>query len=385
MKIGRAIRLMAPFLLLFPALPCLAEVEIDLNYEVQSEEKSERYDRALKIRVRNVNRIDYKYEVEIEALPPKPFPSFGAGKGMPGPLGGQKAPTNTDLEKCADTMTHRLTERMVHFGDKSLDDWKNANLSSVQCSNVDPGVVKVLVDKIAADFADDPGILKIDDETLKKALEGTNAGGALIIRISATPEHSVAVVGADGASLDLKKETAKCDLDPAITEECEKHTRQRQYKVIFELPHGVVFSFGPYLSGVQRHTFKRLSNPDFDGTSNESQFIIGRDDDSSYTYGVAAHWNGALNSAKTVGISWGMAYTLQETLENAVNGLIGFYGRSRVSSLRVHLGMAVGREQGLADRRYVDGPIGSTEEISTTNKTVLRWFAAVSFSFGGDK
>jgi hypothetical protein len=157
------------------------------------------------------------------------------------------------------------------------------------------------------------------------------------------------------------------------------------FRIDFGPPKGVTFTFGPYVSGIDRTEFDQVTNPTYDANEpGSSQFIVGRTEGSSYSYGVAAYWNASLDQRDSFGISWGVAYTLSNELDTAVNGLVGLYYRpTKNGPGLIHAGLAVGRERELAGGWQVGDPIGSTEAIPTKVRTALSWFVGYGFRFGG--
>ena len=65
--------------------------------------------------------------------------------------------------------------------------------------------------------------------------------------------------------------------------------------------------------------FDELRNPDHDPMDpDSSEFLVGLTEDSNVSYCVAAYWNAPVTAGETFGISWGVAYTLNDELDTAV-------------------------------------------------------------------
>jgi hypothetical protein len=154
---------------------------------------------------------------------------------------------------------------------------------------------------------------------------------------------------------------------------------ERKFTVEFEPPPGIIFTFGPYLSDLDREEFERVLERD-----STDKYVIGFSEDSPVTYGVAAFWNATILPNWTSGLSWGVAYNLQNEPELAVAGLLGVFWTPHFvrTPVLVHVGAAVGRAKTLGGGRKPGDSIGANEEIPTTAKTKVRVFGAISFNIG---
>ena len=77
----------------------------------------------------------------------------------------------------------------------------------------------------------------------------------------------------------------------------------------------------------------------------QSLFVIGLENDSDIRYGVAAYWTVYTNTIYKWkgGATWGVAYTNQNELDEALNGLLGYSFINPNETITLTLGVAVGK------------------------------------------
>jgi hypothetical protein len=288
--------------------------------------------------------------------------------------------TATDLGtlECAVQAMERLEQRRTLRGQAPLENWHRDAEASLR------GACPVFWGLLDLEWigATEPWLQRVPQDKVTQALASTGAGGGVLIEVDPLPlVHSLKWID-DRPALERSPEPGTA-VDTAIKE----HAAHRVYRVVFGNPPGVLASFGPFVSGLGRVEYDRFKNPDYDpaGTG-QSELIVGKSEDSSITYGIAAYWSAALRKQENWGVSWGIAYTPQNDIEQAVSGLVGGYWRPyKSASALVHFGALIGQRKELASS--VAGqdpvPIGANETIPVTQKTVATWYLGIGFGFFG--
>jgi hypothetical protein len=369
------------------ALPAVAQ-QVSFDYSKTSAETTVAYDKGLKVVLENVNTLDYTYEISVQAVLPQPPapPALPA----PGSMGLAPAP-NAALNMCKDLINASLLERLARFGSESLLLWKTTELDGLEAKGCSDAAARSQIQAVLgkAFQSAQPGQTPVLSAKLAAELADTGPGGKLIITVEATPKltqiagDTAAALGAvkvEGAALDmvlLSNTTVKSKVD--------QHKKARTFTVNFEPPEGILFSFGPYLSQLGRKEFERVANPDHDPMDeNSNEFMIGLAEDSDQSFGVAAYWSVVVWQWDKFGLgfSWGVAYDVQNEIDEAVQGLVSVAFEFQKTPLLLHVGAAVGRQKRLADGFELMDPIGANQEIPATTSTEVELYVGISFRFG---
>jgi len=341
------------------------------DYGKETETRRVEYVTDLQVVLEGVNTLDYTYEFKIDFETPRPRPPMGT---MPGP--GGRAVTRGSVDgSCLAAFNDLVATRRVVFGSTNLSKWPMGK--DFACTDTPS---KAALDNLLSELRapQDAGLITVPADSLAKAIRQTGPGGSVTITIAAKvhkTEYDQALAASVG-NLDPLPDDQKKAIEP--------HQKARIFKIEFGPPTGVIFSFGPYLGGIGRTEFDQVRNANHDPSDpTSSEFVVGLSEDSSVNYGVAAYWSTPITKRDKLGISWGVAYTVSNELDSAVNGLLGFYFRppSKRGVGLIHFGVAVGSERELAGGFSVGGPIGQSEEIPVTFRTQLSWFAGYGFRF----
>jgi hypothetical protein len=349
---------------------------LTLHYSEESEKVALPYDRTLAIMFDNVNTLDYRYSVSIAVRPPAPVPTPSVSISLPQR---DRRGDCRDASEGADWLNKQFLARIAAFGDDELIEWgraARAGIDSTWCSEVADALQRAIPSEGILGKA---GVYEIASAELLPRLSAAGAGGALVITAEAVP-FVTTFRFESGAFVPTRREMTEKEVgDHADKSGILGHMKKRTFIVEFEPPPGIIFTFGPYLSSLERQEFSRVLKKD-----SQTEYEIGLSEDSGETYGVAAFWNAILFPKAIVGLSWGVAYNLQNEPEQAVAGLLGVFWTPAYirAPVLIQIGAAVGRQKLLAGGRHEGDPIGADTEIPTRLKTRVGVFAAMSFNVG---
>ncbi len=360
--------------------------ELTFDYAEKSDTVRVEYDPELKVVLEGVNTLDYEYSQRVEYELPKPMIGPVVGPLGPGSASNRirSVTDQSPIDTCMKNLNDKIAGRMVVYGQEALKRWHDDAATGVNDTTCADDELKELIQDHLRELGEKENVGRMDatSDELSKANRLTGPGGAITITITATAQkttYSKNLASPERTPLDVDS------LGAQEKDKVRKHQEERKYRIEFGPPKGVTFSFGPYLGGIARKEFDQVRNPDHDPNDpSSSEFIVGLSEDSDISYGVAAYWNAPLVDTEWFGMCWGVAYTLSNELDTAVNGLLGVYFRPVTKGPGlVNVGLAMGREREISGGRAVGRPIGDTEEIPVTVETTISWFVGYSFRFGG--
>jgi hypothetical protein len=343
------------------------------------------YPDSLRVKIENVNRLDYKYFHKITYEVPKQ-----ASPLIPSPIsrpeiGTLKAPEPADCEK----INKALKERVLISGQKNTEGWFNTNAN----------ILAPIKDEInEKNPLQEAGFLAIGENEIADTLLKTGPGGVIIVEITAIPglwscksENGVNEINshfAEDSNKDgLVDETEiNSFLDKYLKDQAEDikaHCSKRAYRIEFKKPKGIIYSFGPYMAILGKNVYGPVKNPNYVEGSSEpgkkNKLYIGYQEQSGIVYGVAAFWNAPMIS-DSIGLSWGVAYNLQSQIDTSVSGLVGFYIRNPKVPALFQAGVSFGFVNELPEGfKPYETPIGENEVIPLTKKLVPALFLSLSF------
>lgn len=375
---------------LFAFVNVQAETVYKFAYGKGKKTFNAQYAEPIAVELSGVNKLDYKYDVNIEFEIPKP--QTMPGPGLTFPISGHNVTYKNNSVTCVDALNDKLKERLVKFDQDGIDKW------FIEVQNM------TCITLIEDHKKDGAGQLKIEEKDISKVMFKTKPGGAIIITITAKPKKWK--LKGDGSGWENEGEVVEKleDLELEDETKVKKHMEPQVIRFNFPGPKGITFSMGPYLSFfLDRNKYERIKNPMFEEGSTDDakkdKYHIGLTEESKSIYGIAAFWNapfgvfsiGKGNKSKiNWGVCWGVAYNVQEKIDRGVNGLMGIYFKPIKSPALLNLGISVGRvdtlpagyEAGTTDEDggYEPGtPIGENEEIPHKTKLGIGGFVSLSF------
>lgn len=424
MKNNHCKRIFFISVLSFLLIASTVQAQTQYTIDYKNDRKIIKYGEPFSIEITGVNQLDYEYSVKIEYELPKPHTlegpnlpgyrsSFGAGD-----IGG----SGNIIDDIIKTVGYKnfikevndlLKNRLTKFGTKEIDDWfvelnkKKVNISENElnklcsdksdkngnenCRKEMQGQANKLADYIKSLIGkkDEAGRLIIEEKDIVTSMLKTKSGGALIITIIAKAKKCEVVGGEFEIKFNSKVVEKIGDLklneseDKKIKESVKNHLEIRIIRFEFEGPKGITFSMGPYLSFfVKRHEYGRIKNPKFvEGSTDDSsknKYQIGFTENSKIIYGISAFWNAPFRNVD-FGVCWGVAYNLQDKIDRAISGLMGFYFQPRGSTALINFGASIGKIEYLAGGYEIGTGIGENEEIPLQTKLQIGFF--ISFSF----
>ena len=348
------------------------DIVLELDFEQKTETIKLDYVDKIDIKLKNINRLDYSYEVTIEAIAPAPKPE---GELPPFPVGQESlASGSCDYDKA----NKLLLERLVTFGQGPLEQWDQ------RVNDLCPLSAQIIRGMYPKGI-DTQGTIELDSDAIIAVLKKTNAGGALLITVQAkikndaihlfsdtngTPTFTPVVFSENLFSTEEQKK------------EYKKHTEKRVYRIEFNTPKSIRATFGPYISFLENQSFQKIKNTDPNAMPED--LVISLDDNSDLRYGIAAFWNASFPRGDNFGVSWGVAYTAQKEIDEAIQGLLGFYWNPNGNNAHFNFGISLGQTTNLADGIELGQDIGSTEEIPVTTSLEAAAFVGISFRFNRD-
>ena len=361
------------------AMPLEAQVEeIVFSWKNQTATENVDFSRDLRVRVTDVNRKDYVYTAEVALIPGQPTLPPGPGPGLKQrAISGLSSDDQTKLKKCIDSANAYLQRRAKAFGNDALDTWyANLEADTAILGCPEPPRTKILT---ALKPEASNGELSLDRQ-VQDALRLRAAGPGWTMEIRIKVQFRPQTVAETGAVTTVSNP----DIDagyPGQKDDIKAHLLERVYKINFNPDSRIKVSFGPFISGLGTQRFDQIASPSGDGT-----FVIGLREDSDIAYGIAAFWTTALwklrdDKEVSLGPTWGVAYTADRQLSEAIVGMVGLGFVFGDKPALINVGAAVGQETSLAQGFMVGGSIAADAEIPTTTSLKASWFVAVSFSF----
>ena len=346
-----------------------------------TQEVAAEFDRNLKVEITGLNRKDYVYTPEIDlvpgqpTLPASPLGLFRASNRAEVSSEGDDAKA---LQLCVEAVRGALQKRSTTFGKKALESWYTGVESKIaQCAKTTPP----LKDKILSELnpGTDSGQLSLTQ--LANALRTQPAGPGWTVLIKVKAEFRPQQIDDQGKVTTASAALTDAQIDagyPDQKDDIRAHLKERVFKINFNPDRRIRLSFGPFVSGLQSRTYDQVANPEEDGA-----FRIGLTEDSDMGYGIGAFWSVAVWERKKVdwGFSWGVAYTADREIDEAISGLIGFSLSWKDKPFVLHIGAALGVEENPIDGFAIGDAIGADDEIPLTSSLEAAPFVAFGFSF----
>ncbi len=357
------------------------------------------YPDSLRVKIENVNRLDYKYIYKMTFELPKPeLPLNPIPTPRPAPPSGISVSTVGQPDY--DNINKALKERVLKFGQKDIEKWFSDN-------NTDEYLRPIMADFEKINIKDEAGSLAIGENEFADSLLKTSAGGAVIVEITAIPGfwsyelEEKEINGKKTKVYQISSHFAEDTNNDGLVDESEinsflgsnnlkdqaeaikAHCSKRVYRLEFKKPKGIIYSFGPYMAILGKNVYGPVKNPNYVEGSSElgkkNKLFIGYQEQSSIVYGVAAFWNAPMIS-DSIGLSWGVAYNLQSQIDTSVSGLVGLYVRNPKVPAIFQAGVSFGFINELPEGyKPYETPIGENEVIPLTKKLVPALFLSLSF------
>ncbi len=353
------------------------------------------YPDSLRVKIENVNRLDYKYIYKMTFELPKPELPLN-------PIPTPRPESATSVKGKGinfDNINKALEERVLKFGQKNIEKWFSDN-NTADCLN------PIMADFEKINIRDEAGSLVIGENELADSLFKTSSGGAVIVEITAIPgfwsydnkkikmgeheieERQISPHFAEDTNNDGLVDESEINsfLDNYLNDKADEikaHCSKRVYRLEFKKPKGIIYSFGPYMAILEKNVYGPVRNPNYVEGSSEpgkkNKLFIGYQEQSSIVYGVAAFWNAPMIS-DSIGLSWGVAYNLQSQIDTSVSGLVGLYVRNPKVPALFQAGVSFGFINELPEGyKPNETPIGENEVIPLTKKLVPALFLSLSF------
>ena len=435
-----SIRLVAGICLLFSCLLGFSQstTSVMFDYKYKTGSKTVPYNQEIEVVLTDVNTLDYAYEVTFEAITPKPAAMPGGFPGFPKPFTEFAPDCSAQVDSANEKLLARLKVFgdgldvwLQDFnGVIACDEIKTAVLKQLKSANIkDHGQLKldsselvnfltktshggalkievqatpkksVVVPDAPANDGNDQEMARLEREifSLRREVwkinnvleseaedegnfdlvaEEQNSNDDNTVTSSGTQEEEPVVV--DVESIPLSYRVEQKDLNDAEkTDSIKGHLEKRVFKLEFERPSGIDFSFGPYISFMGQKTFaKQKKEP------GSEELVIGLEKDDDIRYGVAAYWHVPVSSMERWAATWGVAYTTQGDLDDQIQGLLGLSYRPFMRKVYLNFGVSVGNQKKLAKNFELNTSVlEADDEIPVTTKLGVSGFVGLSYSF----